>query len=128
MGNLTEPQFNHVYYDTTPSLPLPEPPLPLQFLTMYEIIGEGGAVVILKEGRGTMGKEFRNLPYYVKKSHSIFAYVVNSMKFYYHFVKKILPVHSLRSFTGNFFSLHGNRISSHFYTAHIENSYLCPDS
>ena len=55
------------------------------------------------------------------------------MKFYYHFVKKFYQAslkHSLRSCfklkPGKIFSLHGNRISSRFYTAHIENSYY-PD-
>ena len=70
----------------------PEPP---QFLTSFEIMGGGVQELYIKgriQGRGVMGVKFRNLPYYVKKSHSIFAYVVNSMKLYYHFVKKILPV------------------------------------
>ena len=57
--------------------------------------------------------------------------VVHSMKFYYHFVKKFYQAslkHSLRSCfklkPGKIFSLHGNRISSRIYTAHIENSYI----
>ena len=95
-------------------LPPPEPP---QFLTSFEIIVARSSV-----SKSTISCEKK--PFYIRC-------VVHSMKFYYHFVKKFYQAslkHSLRSCfklkPGKIFSLHGNRISSRFYTAHIENSYF----
>ena len=104
-------------------LPPPEPP---QFLTSFEIIDPPMHMYCIyldgEVSKSTISCEKK--PFYIRC-------VVHSMKFYYHVVKKFYQAslkHSLRSCfklkPGKIFSLHGNRISSHFYTAHIENSYL----